>query len=120
MRVAGPAALLVAKVIKIEDRSEQPNRRQPKDGLDVLRLLQASETRSLAARLAQLAGDPLAGEVTRAAMTALASQGRRFDGPLAMLVALAVGGLADPATATESLVVLIEDLLAAYEGPLAR
>jgi hypothetical protein len=53
-------------------------------------------------------------------MTALASQGRRSDGPLAMLVALAVVGLADPATATESLVVLIEDLLAAYEGPSAR
>jgi hypothetical protein len=64
VRVAGPAALPVAKVIKIEDRSEQPNRRQPKDGLDVLRLLQASETRPLAARLAQLARDPLAGEVT--------------------------------------------------------
>lgn len=120
VRVAGPAALLVAKVIKIEDRTEQPNRRQPKDGLDVLRLLRASETRPLAARLAQLASDPLAGEVTRAAMTVLASRAGRRDGPLAMLVALAVGGLADPSTATESLAVLIEDLLASYEGPLRR
>lgn len=120
IRVAGPAALLVAKVIKIEDRSGQPDRRRPKDGLDVFRLLQTSETHPLATRLAELAGDPLAGDVTRSAMTSLASHGRQPDGPLGSLAALAVGGLADPVTVTASLVALVEDLLTDYEGLMGR
>ncbi|WP_086819447.1 hypothetical protein [Allokutzneria sp. NRRL B-24872] len=40
LRVAGPAALLVAKIVKIEERRATPHRLKPKDGLDVLRLLQ--------------------------------------------------------------------------------
>lgn len=119
-RVAGPAALLVTKVIKIDDRSGQPDRRRPKDGLDVLRLLQTSETHPLATRLAELANDPLAGDVTRAAMTSLASHGRQPDGPLGSLAALTVGGLADPVTVTASLVALVEDLLTDYEGLVGR
>jgi len=63
LRVAGPAVLLVAKVPKIEERRENPARHQPKDGLDVLRLLQATSTDAMARRLADLARDPLAGAV---------------------------------------------------------
>jgi hypothetical protein len=94
IRVAGPAALLVAKVIKVEERHGQPQRLQPKDGLDVLRLLQACETSPLGDQLATLAGDPLAGDVTRMAMSSLMGHGRDREGPLATLAARAVAGLA--------------------------
>lgn len=52
IKVAGPAALLVAKVFKIRDRlaqaaAGQPERIIDKDALDVLRLLRAVETEAL-------------------------------------------------------------------------
>jgi len=115
IRVAGPAALLVAKVIKVEERRGQPQRLQPKDGLDVLRLLQACETSPLSDRLATLAGDPLAGDVTRMAMSSLMEHGRDREGPLATLAARAVAGLANPETIAESLVSLVDDLLVSYQ-----
>ncbi len=49
IRVAGPAALLAAKVHKIRDRSGS-NRQSDKDALDVLRLLRGSDMSDLAAR----------------------------------------------------------------------
>lgn len=118
VRVAGPAALLIAKVIKIEERRIQPHRLSPKDGLDILRILQATETEPLARRLAVLAADPLAGVVTRKAVQCLRDHGTDSDGPLATLAARAVGILADPATIIDSQTALIEDLLALYDGIL--
>lgn len=56
VRVAGPAALLVAKVHKIDDRKGS-DRSSDKDALDVLRLLRGTETEDLAARYAMLLGD---------------------------------------------------------------
>lgn len=76
LRVAGSAALLVAKVTKIEERRGNPARHRPKDGLDVLRLLQSTSTAVLAQRLADLVRDPLAGEVAAAALAALRRDGR--------------------------------------------
>lgn len=116
VRVAGPAALLVAKVIKIEERRRQPHRLSPKDGLDILRILQATETEPLARRLAVLAADPLAGAVTRKAVQSLRDHGADPGGPLATLAARAVGILADPETIIGSQTALIEDLLVAYDG----
>ncbi|HEV2440718.1 MAG TPA: GSU2403 family nucleotidyltransferase fold protein [bacterium] len=50
--IAGPAALLVAKLHKIHERIDAPARRQDdKDALDVLRLLRAVPTDRLAASL---------------------------------------------------------------------
>ena len=114
VRVAGSAALLVAKVIKVEERRSQPHRLSAKDGLDVLRILQAAETEPLARRLAELTADPLAGSTTRKAIQSLSDHGTDPDGPLATLAAQAVGILADPATITGSLTALVEDLLAIY------
>lgn len=47
IRVAGPAALLVAKVHKISERVESDGRRKDKDALDVLRILRAIDTAEL-------------------------------------------------------------------------
>lgn len=47
VRVAGPAALLVTKLVKIEERRSTPARQKPKDGLDILRLLQVIDMPSV-------------------------------------------------------------------------
>lgn len=111
VRVAGPAALLVAKVIKIAERRQQPQRHEPKDGLDVLRLLQAVPTEDLAHRLRELADDALAGDVTRQAVEMLRSDGTDPDGQIARLAVRAVGVLEDPATISASVAALVHDLI---------
>lgn len=73
------------------------------------------ETSPLGDRLTTLAGDSLAGGVTRIAMSALAEHGRDRGGPLAMLAARAVAGLAHPETVVGSLVSLVDDLLVSYQ-----
>lgn len=115
LRVAGPAALLVAKVTKIEERRGDPSRHQPKDGLDVLRLLQTTPTQRLARRLADLRSDQLAGAVTAAAISALERDGRDPAGLVARLAATGVGNLADPDAISKSVAILLDELLAALD-----
>lgn len=115
LRVAGPAALLVAKVTKVEERRGDHARHQAKDGLDVLRLLQATPTDALARRLAELRRDPMAGPVTSSALAALRRDGRDPAGLLAGLAARSVGNLADPDTIRGSVAVLVEELLTALD-----
>ncbi len=49
--VAGPASLLVAKLHKIAERIDTTGRREDKDALDILRLLQAVTTEVIAASM---------------------------------------------------------------------
>lgn len=72
MVVAGAAALLVAKLVKIAERIGT-RRQEDKDALDVLRLLRGTETAPLAARLDILRADPIAGAITMDALTHLGS-----------------------------------------------
>lgn len=65
--VAGIAALMVAKLHKIAERKEALERRQDKDGLDVLRLLRFADTAFLASALAKLGAHPISGGVTQQA-----------------------------------------------------
>jgi hypothetical protein len=116
VRVAGPAALLVAKVTKIDERRDQPNRHEPKDGLDVLRLLQAVPTDELSSRLRELLADSLAGPVTRSVMEALRRDGSDSEGLIATLAARAVGALDDQETIRASVATLVDDLLRGLEG----
>ena len=46
--VAGPSALLVAKLHKVADRTEQPGRQRPRDAHDVFRLLREVEVEAFA------------------------------------------------------------------------
>lgn len=55
-KVAGPGALLVAKMFKIHERRGSP-RANDKDALDVLRILQAIATQDLAQRLMSILSD---------------------------------------------------------------
>lgn len=56
-KVAGPGALLVAKMFKLHERRGSA-RANDKDALDVLRILQGVSTESLARRLGLILGDP--------------------------------------------------------------
>lgn len=71
--VAGPAALLVAKLHKLAERQDQPDRLFPKDAHDVYRLLVAIDTRNLAASLGALLASALASAVTEDAIRNLGS-----------------------------------------------
>lgn len=115
LRVAGPAALLVAKVIKIDERRDSPHRHQPKDGLDVLRLLQTTPTEVMAQRLVDLLSDVLAGPVTSAALAALRRDGGHPRGLIATLAGAGVANLADPDTISGSVAALLEELLDAVD-----
>ena len=113
MLVAGPAALLVAKVHKIAERTGTGDRVSDKDGLDVLRLLQAIDTPTFAAGLAHLANHEISAAVTAEAVSQLAPL---FGSPNSVGVTMAVraaraGAEADVIAA--SFTALVSDLLTA-------
>jgi hypothetical protein len=110
MWVAGPGALLVAKVHKLAERVEARDRVRDKDALDVLRLLRAAETGNLATRLDRLRASDLARAVTNEAFDLLPAL---FGDPSAEGVQMAVraaGDSEDPATIADSLVALVAEL----------
>jgi hypothetical protein len=69
-RVAGEAALLVAKAHKLYDRlgEGRPERLADKDAGDVVRLIQSTVPLAVAATMGRLGQDPVAGRVTRLAL----------------------------------------------------
>jgi hypothetical protein len=115
VQVAGPAALVIAKVHKIADRAEAPGRAADKDALDVLRLLQAVPTTDLAERLRWLRPEKIAADVTREAVEHLRTLFAAPGGLGAEMAARAVVPLDDPDTIRASCSVLASDLLAALE-----
>jgi hypothetical protein len=114
--VAGPAALLVAKLHKIAERVDRPDRLSNKDALDVLRLLRATPTEELASSLTTLRADPLAGPTTNVAMDLLQELCGTPDATGSQMAARAVEGLADPDVIAASCAALSEDLLTALDA----
>ncbi len=69
VKVAGPAALLIAKMHKLGERNTAaPSRLVDKDAHDVYRLLVGVETEVFVRAFARLLRDPLAGDATRAGL----------------------------------------------------
>lgn len=68
LRVAGPAALLVAKLHKIAERADAPHRLNDKDAHDAYRLLQAFGTHELATVFSQLRTHELSAAATEDAL----------------------------------------------------
>ena len=113
MLVAGPAALLVAKVHKIADRAGTGDRVSDKDALDLLRLLQSTDTATLAACLSRLAEHELCAAVTADAMFRFAAL---FSRPEAIGIRMAVraaGADAEGDVVSASFTALASDLLTA-------
>jgi hypothetical protein len=114
VRVAGPAALLVAKVHKISERAGT-GRQSDKDALDVLRLLRGTETDQLASRYATLLSDRRSAEAAQAARGLLAGQFATKAGAGVEMAVRSAGALADPEEIAASCQALAADLLAALE-----
>lgn len=116
VRLAGPAALLVAKLHKVGERRESPDRLVDKDALDIYRLLVAASTPTLAGSLRRLLADPISASATRAAVTYLGELFGSANGMGSRMAARAVEPLMDGETIAQSSAALAQDLLAALEA----
>ncbi|HEY0641520.1 MAG TPA: hypothetical protein VGD67_28150 [Pseudonocardiaceae bacterium] len=115
IKVAGPAALLVSKVIKIVERRHQPQRLKPKDGLDVLRLLRSVDLARLARRLRELVSQPLSRTATEKAMQGLGEHAREPDDLIPVLAAQAELRFTDSDEIAMSTVTLAGELLHEFD-----
>lgn len=112
LAVAGPSALIVAKVHKILDRAESGDRLSDKDALDVYRLLRTVPTAELARRIRILLED----DISRGATELALNEFRRLFGAAtsigSKMAARAVSSLENPETLSASVAVLAGDLVA--------
>lgn len=112
LKVAGPAALLIAKSIKIEERiadarAGKSERLKEKDALDMFRLLQAIETNDLVRGIQKHFADPQAAEVSRRGLAAMRAHGITARSPMPRLATQAASG---DSTVALSFVTLTVDL----------
>lgn len=112
-RVAGPAALLVAKLRKLGERQEKaPTRLVDKDAYDVYRLLVAVPTQMLSTMLDRPLGDDLARDVAYQALDYLTKMFRAVDGVGAFMAGRAEELVGDPAVVSAASAAMGGDLLA--------
>ncbi len=115
LKVAGPAALLVAKVHKIAERldANNPNRRNPlpKDGFDVYRLMRATDTSEMASELRLLRSSEISGRVTSEALSMFRRLFSAPDGTGTNLVVDHVRAIEDTDFIAQSSAALSQDLL---------
>ena len=111
--VAGPGALLVAKVHKIAERVDAVDRVRDKDALDILRLLRAVDTDLIVERVVRLQSDELSIGVTDEAIDLLPELFATSEREGVTMAVRAAGTSEDPATIAGSLVALVDDLAAA-------
>lgn len=110
--IAGPAALVVAKLHKIGERSEQtPDRLKSKDASDLFLLLRTIETAPLAAMLKRLREPSVTADSTAAALNYLRTLFTTDTGRGIALLRRAVAGIEDEETVAQSCIVLAQDLL---------
>jgi hypothetical protein len=111
IRVAGPAALLVAKVHKVAEK--ESSAALNKDAHDIYRLLVATDTDEVARRVRRLLDHPLTGEITAKALDDLQ---RLFGDPTSagsVMAGAAEAGVGNPANVMASVSALADDLLRA-------
>ncbi|MGW6725121.1 hypothetical protein ACWF9G_04370 [Nocardia sp. NPDC055029] len=112
--VAGPAALLVAKMHKIFERIATPGRLNDKDAHDSYRILRAVDTERLGAAIRVLLADPISAEVTSEAigyLDDLFASGPRAQG--ARMAGRAEEGVGEPDQVAVSVAYLADDLVKA-------
>ncbi|HUA72139.1 MAG TPA: GSU2403 family nucleotidyltransferase fold protein [Solirubrobacteraceae bacterium] len=113
--VAGPAALIVAKLYKLGERQNQPTRLVDKDAHDIYRLLVATEAEALGRRLADLMRDDLAGPTTEAAIDWLRELFAHPAAAGSLMAGRAEELVGDPGTVAASVAALAGDVLAALD-----
>jgi len=109
--VADPAALLISKLHKLAERQEATGRSEDKDALDVLRLLRAIPTETLAGRLNLLRGDARSSAVMLEAIDYLRSLFAEPTAPGSQMAARAAMPLEDADVVAASSAALASDLL---------
>lgn len=121
LKIAGPAALLTAKVIKISERlgqaANQPDRLKEKDALDAFRILQTIETEDLVIGFSRHLEDEHASAVTTEAIDHLRQHGATRQGRFAELAATAAQGDPTIAPAFAALAGELIDAMAPILGP---
>ncbi len=111
-KVAGPGALLVAKLFKISERKGTA-RANDKDALDMLRILQAIETETLAASMALMRADQRSSAATERATELLVEFFWTRGSEGAVMAARATQPLMDDVQVRLTCELLARDLLAA-------
>jgi hypothetical protein len=112
--VAGPAALLIAKLYKLGERADSaPDRLLNKDASDVFLLLRGTTTAGLAATLQELKSNPATSGVTNQAVRFLEELFVAPGGVGLNLLRDAVAGFADEELIVESCATLASDLVQA-------
>lgn len=111
VRVAGSAALLVAKVHKLAERMDTPRRLEDKDAHDIYRILVGIDTGELAQAFTRLLDDPLSSDVSGDALENLAwlfAAGPSAQGSL--MAGRAELGIGEPETVAVAVAILASDL----------
>ena len=111
--VAGPAALLVAKTIKIKERTGSTGRAVDKDSLDVLRLLRAVSTPDLESGIRHLLRDEISSSTTAEAIEAFRGLFSGADSEGTVMAVRAASPLEDPEVVALSTISLAGDFLEA-------
>jgi hypothetical protein len=113
IRVAGPSALLVAKLHKLADRADEArgDRLKDKDALDVLRLLRAIPLHLFTDGLARLRAEEISAAVTHEAITFLEQLFGTPSSAGSRMAVRATAGLEDATTIANSCAVLADELL---------
>jgi hypothetical protein len=111
--VAGPTALLVAKLHKIGERADARGRAVDKDALDVLRLLRAVPTERFTTGVHRLLADPVSSTVSEAAIDLLRNLFSSPTGRGSAMAASAAVPLESESTIRASCAALATDLLQA-------
>ncbi len=113
IRVAGPSALLVSKVHKISERSQEPQAKRlgDKDSLDVLRLLRGVEPHRLAEGLIRLRQESISAAVATEAIDLLGNLFGSSDAVGTQMAVRATERLEDPRVIAASCVALARELL---------
>jgi len=111
LMVAGPAALIVAKVHKIMDRERDADRRSDKDALDVYRLLRVVPTQDLAQRFSRLLSDPLSRQTAETTHMQLPHLFGRINAPGTQMAVQAAHPIESGEILAASLIALMQDLL---------
>lgn len=121
VKVAGAAALLVAKLHKIGERVDTPRRLIDKDAHDAYRILRAIETDALSSAFTGLLADELSGGATRDALDYLAelfAAGPEATG--SMMAGRAEEAVGDPAQVSAAVAILSGDLLDALTKQMIK
>lgn len=116
VRVAGTAALLVAKIHKIHERLTTPGRLQNKDAHDIYRMLVASEPDDLADAFRRLLADPISATTTEHALEWLPEMFGNASATGADMAGKAEEGVGNPTQVSINVALLATELLDALAG----